>query len=74
MNVNMFNLLINFLLLGACDGTLSCSTCHLIFSLEDYKKLPNKPTTEELDMLDLAFGLTETLVEYGLKFNYCNNY
>ena len=44
---------------GACEGTLACSTCHLIFSEEDYKKL-EEPTDEELDMLDLAFGLTET--------------
>ena len=44
---------------GACEGTLACSTCHLIFSEEDYKKL-EEPTDEELDMLDLAYGLTET--------------
>ena len=31
----------------------------LIFSEEDYKKL-EEPTDEELDMLDLAYGLTET--------------
>lgn len=45
---------------GACEGTLACSTCHLIFKQEDYDKLPSKPTDEELDMLDLAFGLEET--------------
>ncbi|KAH9525084.1 Ferredoxin-2, mitochondrial [Bulinus truncatus] len=45
---------------GACEGTLACSTCHLIFKKEDYNRLPDKPTDEELDMLDLAFGLTET--------------
>ncbi|XP_013061489.1 adrenodoxin-like protein 2, mitochondrial isoform X1 [Biomphalaria glabrata] len=45
---------------GACEGTLACSTCHLIFKPEDFNKLPDKPTDEELDMLDLAFGLTET--------------
>ena len=39
---------------GACEGTLACSTCHLIFSEEDYKKL-EEPTDE-----DLAYGLTET--------------
>lgn len=45
---------------GACEGTLTCSTCHLIFSQADYDRLPNKPTDEELDMLDLAFDLTDT--------------
>ncbi|GIL45332.1 hypothetical protein Vafri_2594 [Volvox africanus] len=45
---------------GACEGSLACSTCHLIFESEDYyKKLP-EATEDELDMLDLAFGLTDT--------------
>ena len=46
--------------IGACEGTLACSTCHLIFNERDYDKLPQKPTDEELDMLDLAYGLTDT--------------
>ncbi|XP_052229672.1 adrenodoxin-like [Dreissena polymorpha] len=45
---------------GACEGTLACSTCHLIFEKADYNKLPTQPCDEELDMLDLAFGLTDT--------------
>lgn len=45
---------------GACEGTLTCSTCHLIFSSEDFDQLPDKPTDEELDMLDLAYELTDT--------------
>ncbi|KRT80603.1 hypothetical protein AMK59_6227, partial [Oryctes borbonicus] len=45
---------------GACEGTLTCSTCHLILKKEDYDKLPEKPTDEELDMLDLAYELTDT--------------
>ncbi|KAL3881694.1 hypothetical protein ACJMK2_028098 [Sinanodonta woodiana] len=45
---------------GACEGTLACSTCHLIFKKKDFDKLPEKPTDEELDMLDLAYGLKET--------------
>ncbi|KAF7997078.1 hypothetical protein HCN44_005355 [Aphidius gifuensis] len=45
---------------GACEGTLTCSTCHLIFSKDVYDKLPEKPTDEELDMLDLAYDLSET--------------
>lgn len=46
--------------IGACEGTLTCSTCHLIFSKEVYDTLPDKPTDEELDMLDLAYELTDT--------------
>lgn len=45
---------------GACEGTLTCSTCHLILSQADYDKLPDKPSDEELDMLDLAYELTDT--------------
>ncbi|EDX09206.1 GD13836 [Drosophila simulans] len=45
---------------GACEGTLTCSTCHLIFKTSDFEKLPDKPGDEELDMLDLAYELTDT--------------
>ena len=45
---------------GACEGTLACSTCHVILKQEDFDKLPEEATDEELDMLDLAFGLTDT--------------
>ena len=49
--------------LGACEGTLSCSTCHLIFKPDEMKKLNlDEPSDEELDMLDLAYGLEETYV------------
>ncbi|KYO44905.1 adrenodoxin, mitochondrial isoform X2 [Alligator mississippiensis] len=44
---------------GACEGTLACSTCHLIFEDQIFKKL-DAITDEEMDMLDLAYGLTET--------------
>ncbi|KAI3773273.1 hypothetical protein L1987_47798 [Smallanthus sonchifolius] len=45
---------------GACEGSLACSTCHVIvMDVEHYNKLED-PTDEENDMLDLAFGLTET--------------
>lgn len=37
---------------------MACSTCHVVVHPEFFKKL--KPADEEeLDMLDLAFGLTE---------------
>lgn len=44
---------------GACDGSLACSTCHLILDEESFKKL-QPPGEEELDMLDLAFDLQKT--------------
>lgn len=47
---------------GSCEGTLCCTTCHLIFNEQDYKKLEEfkKPEEEELNMLDLADGLCDT--------------
>ena len=45
---------------GACEGTLACSTCHVIFKQEVFNSLPEEATDEELDMLDLAYGLTDT--------------
>lgn len=44
---------------GACEGSLACSTCHVIIAPEWYKKL-EEPTEDEEDMLDLAFELTHT--------------
>jgi ferredoxin len=44
---------------GACEGTLSCSTCHCIFDKELFDTLP-PPEEEELDMLDLAAAPTDT--------------
>jgi 2Fe-2S ferredoxin len=44
---------------GACEGSLACSTCHVIVDPEDYERLP-EPTEDEEDMLDLAWGLTHT--------------
>lgn len=44
---------------GACEGSLACSTCHVIVDPEYYEKLPEAEEAEE-DMLDLAFGLTQT--------------
>ncbi|KAK9498928.1 hypothetical protein O3M35_003469 [Rhynocoris fuscipes] len=45
---------------GACEGTLTCSTCHVVLKKADFDRLPEKATEEENDMLDLAYGLTET--------------
>ncbi len=44
---------------GACEGSLSCSTCHLVVAPDWYAKLP-EASDEENDMLDLASGLTRT--------------
>ena len=44
---------------GACEGSMACSTCHVIVDKSWFGKL--KPIDEdEEDMLDLAFGLTKT--------------
>lgn len=44
---------------GACEGSLACSTCHVIVDSEWFDILP-EATEDEQDMLDLAFGLTHT--------------
>lgn len=44
---------------GACEGSLACSTCHVIVDSEWYDVLSDAQEEEE-DMLDLAFGLTHT--------------
>ena len=44
---------------GACEGSLACSTCHVIVDPQWYDALP-EATEDEEDMLDLAFGLTKT--------------
>ncbi|XP_071723315.1 uncharacterized protein [Rutidosis leptorrhynchoides] len=45
---------------GACEASLACSTCHVIVMDTEYYNKLDDPTDEENDMLDLAFGLTET--------------
>ena len=44
---------------GACEGSLACSTCHVIVD-PDWYDLLKEATEDEEDMLDLAFGLTAT--------------
>ncbi len=44
---------------GACEGSLACSTCHVVIDKAFFDKLKT-PTEDEEDMLDLAFGLTQT--------------
>ena len=44
---------------GACEGSLACSTCHVIVDTAWFRKLA-EPTEDEEDMLDLAFDLQQT--------------
>ncbi|OJD23932.1 hypothetical protein ACJ73_04713 [Blastomyces percursus] len=45
---------------GACGGSCACSTCHVIVEDPDMYDKMEEPDDDENDMLDLAFGLTET--------------
>lgn len=44
---------------GACEGSLACSTCHIVVDADDFERLQDADDDEE-DMLDLAYGLTQT--------------
>ena len=44
---------------GACDGSLACSTCHVVVD-PDWYDLLQEASEDEEDMLDLAFNLTGT--------------
>jgi 2Fe-2S ferredoxin len=44
---------------GACEGSLACSTCHVIVEPEWFDRL-EEPSEDEEDMLDLAFDLQKT--------------
>ena len=44
---------------GACGGVMACSTCHVVVDEVFHRRLPT-PNEDELDMLDLAYGLTPT--------------
>ncbi|PHU29465.1 2Fe-2S ferredoxin [Capsicum chinense] len=45
---------------GACEASLACCTCHVIVMVSNYYNKLEDPTGDENDMLDLAFGLTDT--------------
>lgn len=45
---------------GACGGSCACSTCHVIVEADEMFDKMEEPSDDENDMLDLAFGLTET--------------
>ncbi len=44
---------------GTCESSLACSTCHVVVDPAWYARLP-KASEDEVDMLDLAYGLTRT--------------
>ena len=44
---------------GACEGSMACSTCHVIVD-ETYFNLLDCASEDEEDILDLASGLTAT--------------
>ena len=50
---------------GACEGVCACSTCHVILEQDLYDELLDDMedgclSEDEEDMMDMAFGLTQT--------------
>ncbi|MDQ3075022.1 MAG: 2Fe-2S iron-sulfur cluster-binding protein [Pseudomonadota bacterium] len=44
---------------GSCEGSMACSTCHVIVAKDDFERLP-RASEEEDDLLDLAAHVTRT--------------
>jgi len=44
---------------GACEGSMACSTCHVIVEPAWFDRVPDASEDEE-DMLDLAYDLQKT--------------
>ena len=44
---------------GSCEGSMACSTCHVIVARDDFERLP-PASEEEDDLLDLAAHVTRT--------------
>ncbi len=44
---------------GSCEGSMACSTCHVIVAAADFERLP-PASEEEDDLLDLAAHVTRT--------------
>lgn len=42
---------------GVCEGQMACSTCHVIVAERHAALLP-RPSVEEEDMLDFAYGVS----------------
>lgn len=61
---------------GACEGSLACSTCHVIVQDEEVYDRLGEISDDENDMLDTAFGLTETFVAISrsrISFPHCSD-
>ena len=43
----------------ACGGNAACSTCHVVVDEATFTRLP-PPDEDELDMVELAYGVTDT--------------
>ncbi|GAB1602303.1 adrenodoxin-like [Argonauta hians] len=43
---------------GACEGTMACSTCHVVLPKNIFEM--GVISDEEQDLLDMAYGLTDT--------------
>ena len=44
---------------GTCDKSISCATCHVILSPEDFARVP-PANEEEEDLLDMVYGMQRT--------------
>ena len=44
---------------GACEGSMACSTCHVIVAAKDFERLP-PASEEEEDLLDIAAHVCRT--------------
>lgn len=44
---------------GACEGSLACSTCHVVLDKETFRTL-GEPSDREYDLIDQAFQPTLT--------------
>jgi len=44
---------------GACEGSMACSTCHIVVGADWFNKLSQASEFEE-DMLDLTYGVKPT--------------
>lgn len=45
---------------GACEGSLACTTCHVVLDPETYRRTVSSLTEKEEDLLDQAKHLTHT--------------
>ena len=45
---------------GTCEGTLACSTCHVMLDKDAYEDLEDEMTDEEFSMIQLAYKPTPT--------------